>query len=479
MDSNVRVGDYAPLLDKSESESDEIFEMSTDSLKMKPLDRMPPPRKKRRTGISQSACLMHILKGNVGTGLLALPLAVKNAGMVGGPIGLVLVALMAVHSMHLLSHNAQVLSDRHKKKDLDYASCINLAVRHGSIRCLQPFHLHFQRCVNVFIFITQFGFCCVYFVFMAENIVQVMEFCAFSWVPHERVLTLLLFCPILVLSMVRSLNYLAPFSMVANVSVAASVIIIFYFCAEALSHRSSGLSDLPLFAPLSRFPTAFGSAVFSYEGIAVVLPLKNSMNEPEKFGRVLNLGMTVVTIMYISLGVVGFITFGESICGSITLNLPEEVLYISVKVMYSAAIFVTYAIQFYVPMSILYWPPGDERYRVWKDLILRTFLVALTCLLAVAIPDLGDFIALIGACASSLLALVFPPLIECLTMRNSAKVTLAKNVLIMSFGLLGAVFGTYTSIRSVITVLKSSGGEEECQVASSTWEALVSNSSAT
>ena len=36
MDSNVRVGDYAPLLDKSESESDEIFEMSTDSLKMKP-----------------------------------------------------------------------------------------------------------------------------------------------------------------------------------------------------------------------------------------------------------------------------------------------------------------------------------------------------------------------------------------------------------------------------------------------------------
>ena len=80
-------------------------------------------------------------------------------------------------------------------------------------------------------------------------------------------------------------------------------------------------------------------------------------------------------------------------------------LYISVKVMYSAAIFVTYAIQFYVPMSILYWPPEDERYRVWKDLLLRTFMVALTCLLAVAIPDLGDFIALIGACASSFLAL--------------------------------------------------------------------------
>ena len=73
--------------------------------------------------------------------------------------------------------------------------------------------------------------------------------------------------------------------------------------------------------------------------------------------------------------------------------------------MYTFAIFVTYAIQFYVPMSVLYGDIQDPRYRLWKDLLLRVCLVTLTCIFAIAIPDLGDFIALIGACASSLLAL--------------------------------------------------------------------------
>lgn len=59
---------------------------------------------------------------------------------------------------------------------------------------------------------------------------------------------------------------------------------------------------------------------------------------------------------------------------------------------------------------------------------------------------------------------VFPPLIECLTMRSVSKLKLAKNIFMMSFGLMGGAFGTFTSIRSVLTVLSSEGGEEECQV---------------
>ena len=96
--------------------------------------------------------------------------------------------------------------------------------------------------------------------------------------------------------------------------------------------------------------------------------------------------------------------------------------------------------------------------------MLKLVLVLFTCALAIAIPDLGDFIALIGACASSLLALVFPPLIDLLTNRSSSGLGLSKNIFIMVFGITGGIIGTATSIMSVVKVLSSPEGEDECIV---------------
>ena len=45
---------------------------------------------------------MHIIKGNIGTGVLAMPLAFKNAGLVLSSLSLWVMAVICVHCMHIL-----------------------------------------------------------------------------------------------------------------------------------------------------------------------------------------------------------------------------------------------------------------------------------------------------------------------------------------------------------------------------------------
>lgn len=122
------------------------------------------------------------------------------------------------------------------------------------------------------------------------------------------------------------------------------------------------------------------------------------------------------------------------------------------------AIFLSYSLQFYVPMNIL-WPAVKdhlytERSKQLGEYVVRTALVLATFALAIAIPNLGGVISLVGAFSSSALALIFPPLIEIVTFwpdkLGKNKWILWKNLLIILFGFIGFLIGSYVSILNIL-----------------------------
>lgn len=68
------------------------YHNETSEQKLLPLE---PPQAHRP--ISNCETMVHLLKGNIGTGIFAMPDAFKNAGLVVGSIGIPLMAVICVH----------------------------------------------------------------------------------------------------------------------------------------------------------------------------------------------------------------------------------------------------------------------------------------------------------------------------------------------------------------------------------------------
>uniref|UniRef100_A0A669CNS7 Solute carrier family 36 member 1 n=1 Tax=Oreochromis niloticus TaxID=8128 RepID=A0A669CNS7_ORENI len=405
-----------------------------------------------RAGTSFFQTLIHLLKGNIGTGLLGLPLAVKNAGLVLGPISLLVMGVIAVHCMKLLVTCSHHLSAKMNRSSLTYGE----AVQYGMENV--PWLRRHSQWGNRLSIILSLCLTCLHQVVEAANATTVS--CQTNYTNQTQVLVpsfdsrlyMLCFLPaIILLVFIRNLKCLAPFSLGANVAMTASLFLIYYYSLTNIPNPI----DLPKVGRAKDYPLFFGTAIFAFEGIGVVLPLENKMHRPQRFTQVLYLGMGIVTFLYISLGTIGYMCFGEHIGGSITLNLPNCWMYQVVKLLYCFGIFITFALQFYVPAEILI--PSmvarvSERWETAIDLLLRSVMVIFTCALAILIPELDLVISLVGSVSSSFLALIFPPLLQLIVFYGEglSLPVKVKNLVISLVGLVGFVTGTYIAIVEII-----------------------------
>jgi len=115
------------------------------------------------------------------------------------------------------------------------------------------------------LFVTYFGTCSVYTVIIASNFEQLFTY-HMGYELNLRYFVAMLLIPLILLSYVPNLKYLAPVSMVANLLMASGLGIIFYYtlCDVPI------ISERPAVGTLETFPTFFCLTVFAMEAIGVV-----------------------------------------------------------------------------------------------------------------------------------------------------------------------------------------------------------------
>ena len=355
--------------------------------------RKAPPREKQST--SMGAALL-LLKSFVGTGVLFLPRAFLNGGMTFSSLVLLGVAGLSYHCFLLLV-NTRI------KVEGSYGDIGGIL--YGKVM---------RRTILGSIVLSQIGFVAAYIVFTSENLqafIMAVSHCQ-TWIDIKWMvlMQLIIFLP---LSLFRDINKLGFTALIADAFILLGLIYLYYFDVSTLI-ANHGPADIVPFNSNS-WTLFIGTAIFTFEGVGLILPIQESMRNPADFPPVLAIVMIIITVVFTSMGALSYAAFGSRTHTVVLLNLPQDDKFVNgVQFLYSLAILLSTPLQLFPAIRILENAMFDRSgkfnpYIKWKKNVFR-FLLVMVCA-AIAWGGAGDldkFVALVGSFACIPLVYVYP-----------------------------------------------------------------------
>lgn len=274
-----------------------------------------------------------------------MPVAFMYSGLVFGIFCTLLTALVCTHCCYILVKCAHTLYKKTQTPTMSFAEVAETAFANGPkwgrglaktakyTILYNLFFTYFGKFSIPLNVVSEFslsslkpsGTCSVYTVIVAKNFQVVIEH--YTGEPIDlRLLIAYLLVPLILLSWIPNLKYLAPVSMIANFFMAVGLGITVYYLTTMMPENAVAQRDW-IAKDYMTIPAFFSITIFAMEAIGVVLPLENEMGTPQNLigiCGVLNKGMSGVTLVYILLGFLGYAAFGDKTEQSITLNLPTE-----------------------------------------------------------------------------------------------------------------------------------------------------------
>ncbi|XP_028174732.1 proton-coupled amino acid transporter-like protein pathetic isoform X2 [Ostrinia furnacalis] len=402
----------------------------------------------------------HLIKGCLGGGLLGIHEAFMKGGLWTSLGMTIIFGFYITYCVHLLVKSAQVLCQRLHIPVMSYPDVAEASLEVGPFPKLRKYSKWFRYAVDATICLDLFGACCVYQIIIAKTIMQMVEDTKefdSGDLASLRLYVLALLVPILLMCMITTLKYLAPFTLLADVFIVACVVATVYYSLR----QAPPISEVPAWKNPYGFFEFCGIAIFSMEGIGVSLPIENNMKNPKQFPLVLSAAMCIVVSFLILVGFFGYWGYGENCISPVTLNFPSEIFPKVLKCLMALMIFVTFALNFWAPFNLVWHyiskKHNPKKHWIWERVYRATFIVIITAI-AIAFPNIGNLMGLLGAFCLSNMGFIFPSLIELLVVWESPglgryKWRLWKNIFILFIGVLLFIAGTYSNLKGLIANL--------------------------
>jgi len=380
--------------------------------------------------------VLMLLKSFVGTGILFLGKAFFNGGILFSSAILTFIALISLYSFLLLVKTKFVVTGSFG--DIGgtlYGPWMRYMIL-GSIT------------------ISQLGFVSAYIIFVSENlqsfVLGITNCVTLLGIQYFIILQAIIFLPLV---LIRNLAKLSTTALVADAFILAGLIYI--FGSEAGIMAKQGHAEVQLFNSRD-WPLLIGTAVFSFEGIGLVIPITDAMKEPRKFPKVLTGVMLFLMVLFCGGGVMSYLTFGADVQTVVIVNLDTTSKFTQiVQFLYSVAILLSVPLQLFPAVRImengLFERSGKADTRVkWTKNMFR-FCVVIFCagLSWVGASDLDKFVSFVGSFACVPLCYVYPAMLHYKACAHTRKQKIA-DIALMIFGTVAAAYTTIQTVKLMV-----------------------------
>ncbi|CAB9511960.1 Proton-coupled amino acid transporter 4 [Seminavis robusta] len=382
---------------------------------------------------SNAQVAVNIFISFVGAGLLGQPFAFSKAGWLLGTIAVIAVSAANVYAMLLLVQIRKYLEhqDQFLKGTIKGYGCIGRVVS-GTTG---------ENFVNICLVISQVGFATAYIIFIAANITTVFPAIHRSYICFGCV-------PILcILVQVQDMKTLSPFSLIADVANILGLSAVLFQDYEYYEYHHEVIHAATNF---KGFIYVASVAIYSLEGVNLVLPLESSCADRKGFPKLLMQVITGISILMVAFGSAGYIAFGSKTEAPVTLNLPPDGPWGNfVKVALSLALYLTYPVMMFPVGHVL-----EDQLQLFRQysVTTRALVVFLTSVVAWAIPSFGKFLGLVGSSICMILGFILPCYfhLRVFDPNDLSKTELFMDYALIVVGTIMGVIGTYNSFMDLL-----------------------------
>ncbi|CAD1780622.1 similar to Saccharomyces cerevisiae YKL146W AVT3 Vacuolar transporter, exports large neutral amino acids from the vacuole [Maudiozyma barnettii] len=388
-----------------------------------------------------------LLKSFVGTGVLFLPRAFHNGGWAFSSVCLLFCAWISYYCFVLLINTKNKIN-------------VNGYGEMGYTLYGNPMKYAILSSITL----SQLGFSAAYTVFTATNL-KVFVDNVFGFDKEQIHLALYIILQAIIfipLSLTRNIAKLSGTALIADLFILLGLLYVYYYASYHVV--TNGIAQSIILFNKKDWSLFIGTAIFTFEGIGLLIPIQESMRHPEKFQKSLSGVMVIVTVIFISCGLICYCAFGSQVETVVLLNFPQDSpLTLTVQLLYALAILLSTPLQLFPAIRILEhltFPAnasGKHNPKVkWLKNYFRTFVVILSATMAwVGANDLDKFVSLVGSMACIPLIYIHPPLLhfKATMLDNSSQMNTRKKlemVLDIVLCIFGVIVMAYTSWQTIV-----------------------------